>query len=496
MSDTTMGAVEARKLPLSSKLGFGVGQVAEGVKTTVFNTFVLFYYNQIIGVSATLTAVALGLAVFFDAVSDPVAGYLSDRTRSRWGRRHPWIVASALPFGLSLALLFNPPAGMSDYFYFGWLVAASIAVRMFLTLYHVPHLALGAEMAQDYVDRTRVFGYGTMFGVMGGWGFWFFAMSVFFATPEDGSHGMYQAQQYLPFSMAAGFVVVVTIALCAIFTWKEIPHLHAAASETKVSIRNFFAQMVSIFRNRSYVRIIVGLILLTTVVAIEAVFNAFMGVHFWELPTEDLRWLALAVLCGLPLAFVLAPILTRLIDKRMTLIASAAAAIINGNLFICLRLFTDILPANGDPIIFWCVMSTGFVGGMTGPIVLIMINSMFADIADEQELITGERQEGIIFSARSFSLKATAAIGGVFGGIALDLIAFPRQAPPGTVDSEVIFNLGLVAGPVTSAFTFSGLLLFLGYQLNQSRVSAIKAELEGRHARANDATQPTALGTG
>ena len=63
-----------RKLPMSSKLGWGGGQVAEGVKTTVFNTFVLFYYNQIIGVSATLTALALGLAVFFDAVSDPVAG--------------------------------------------------------------------------------------------------------------------------------------------------------------------------------------------------------------------------------------------------------------------------------------------------------------------------------------------------------------------------------------------------------------------------------------
>jgi len=478
MSDATMSGAGERRLPLSSKLGFGVGQVAEGVKTTVFNTFVLFYYNQIIGVSATLTALALGLAVFFDAVSDPVAGYLSDRTRGRWGRRHPWIVASALPFGLSLALLFNPPDGMGDYFYFGWLLAASILTRLFLTLYHVPHLALGAEMAQEYVDRTRVFGYSTMFGVIGGWGFWFFSMSVFFATPEDGSHGMYQAHQYQPFSLAAGLVVVATIGLCALFTWKEIPYLHAAASDTKGSIGNFFQQMVSVFRNSSYVRIIVGLILLTTVVAIEAVFNAFMGVHFWGLATEDLRWLALAVLLGLPLAFVLAPILTRLIDKRMTLIASAAGAIINGNLFVCLRLFTDVLPANGDPIIFWCVMSMGFVGGMTGPIVLIMINSMFADIADEQELITGERQEGIIFSARAFALKATAALGGVFGGIALDLIAFPRKAPPGTVDADVIFNLGLVAGPLTSIFTFSGLLLFLGYRLNQSRVLEIKAELE------------------
>ncbi|MDH3644180.1 MAG: MFS transporter [Gammaproteobacteria bacterium] len=473
-----------RNLPLSSKLGFGVGQMAEGVKTTVFNTFVLFYYNQIVGVSATLTALALGLAVFFDAVSDPVAGYLSDRTRTRWGRRHPWILAAALPFGLSLAFLFNPPAGMGDYFYFAWLLAASVAVRLFLTLYHVPHLALGAEMAHDYVDRTRVFGYSTVFGVIGGYGFWFFAMTVFFATPEDGSHGMYQAEQYLPFSLAAGAVVVSTILLCAGFTWKEIPHLHEPQGQAAGSISNFSKQMMSVFRNASYVRIIIGLILLTTVVAIEAVFNAFMGVHFWELPTEDLRWLAIAVFLGLPFAFVLAPVLTRAIDKRMTLISCAAVLIINGNFFVCLRLFTDVLPANGDPLIFWCVMSIGFVGGVTGPIVLIMINSMFADIADEQELITGERQEGIIYSARSFALKATAAIGGIFGGMALDLIAFPRQAPPGTVEPDVIFNLGLVAGPLTSVFTFFGLLLFLGYRLDQRRVSQIKVELEERRAAA------------
>lgn len=486
-NDATSSSPRVRKLPLSSKLGFGVGQMAEGVKTTVFNTFVLFYYNQIIGISATLTALALGFAVFFDALSDPVAGYLSDRTRSRWGRRHPWIVASALPFGLSLALLFNPPDGMGDYFYFTWLLAASIAVRLFLTLYHVPHLALGAEMAHDYVDRTRVFGYGTVFSYIGGFGFWFFSMSFFFATPEDGSHGMYQADQYSPFSLAAAFVVVLTILICARLTWKEIPYLYAADSDSAGSIGDFFVQMISVIRNQSYIRLIIGLIFLTMVVAIEAVFNAFMGVHFWELATEDLRWLAVAVLLGLPFAFVLAPILTRLIDKRMTLIACAAVAILNGNVFICLRLFTDVLPANGDPLIFWCVMSTGFVGGVTAPIVFIMINSMFADIADEQELITGDRQEGIIYSARSFALKATGALGGVFGGIALDLIAFPRRALPGTVDSEVIFNLGLVAGPLTSFFTFFGLLLFLGYRLNQTRILAIKAELAERHAQASSA---------
>jgi Na+/melibiose symporter-like transporter len=484
-----------RKLPVSSKLSFGVGQVAEGIKTTVFNTFVLFYYNQIIGVSATLTALALGLAVMFDAISDPVAGYLSDRTHSRWGRRHPWIIAAAIPFGMSLAMLFNPPDAMGDWFYFGWLLVASITVRLFLTLYHVPHLALGAEMAHDYLDRTRVFSYSTLLGAIGGWGYWFFAMSFFFATPEDGSHGMYQPDKYFSFSVTAGVLATAAILLCAWGTWKEIPHLHSLSSHKKSTVKNFAQQMMSVFRNHSYLRIMAGLILGTLVVSIEGVFTAFMGVHFWELPTEDLRWLALSVALGLPLSFVLAPALTRWIDKRWTLIFCCAVAIINGNFFVCLRLFTDILPANGDPIIFWCVMSMGFFGGVFAPVIGITINSMFADIADEQELIMGDRQEGIIFSARAFALKATGALGGIFGGIALDLIQFPRKALPGTVDSDVIFNLGLIAGPVTSVFTFCGLLLYLGYQLDQRKVQAINIALQEKRALVESGKDSQALPT-
>lgn len=468
---------------MSSKLAFGTGQVAEGIKTTVFNTFALFYYNQIIGISATLTALALGIAVFVDAITDPAAGYLSDRTRSRWGRRHPWMLSSALPMGICLFVLFNPPAEMSDTFYFIWLVISAVLLRLCLTLYYIPHQALGAEMAHDYIDRSRVFSYSTMFGWVGAWGYWFFAMSFFFTTADDGTHGMYRADQYSGFSLLASVLAVSAIFICCIGTWKEIPHLREITSDAKTSLQNFGSQLWSVLTNPSYLRIIIGLTLGTMVVAIEAVFNAYMGIHFWGLATEELRWLALAVALGLPVAFIGTPILTRLIDKKMTLVSMAVLLIIGGNLFIVLRLL-DLLPANGHPFIIWCVLIPGFLAGVAGPIILITINSMFADIADEQELKTRERQEGIIYSARAFVLKATSALGGVFGGIGIDLISFPEKAEPGTVDPDVIFNLGLIAGPVTSIFTFASLVLYIGYKLDYGRVMEIQAELEVRREQA------------
>ena len=121
-NSSTTAAASHRLLPFSSKVGFGVGQLAEGITLSVFNTFVLFYFNQILGVSGTLTGIALGIALFFDAVTDPLAGSISDRLQTRWGRRHPLMAGAAIPMGLSIVALFNPPAGMSEYFYFVWLV--------------------------------------------------------------------------------------------------------------------------------------------------------------------------------------------------------------------------------------------------------------------------------------------------------------------------------------------------------------------------------------
>ena len=110
-----------RVLPLSSKLGFGVGQLAEGITLGAFSTFLLFYFNQILQVSGTLTGIALGIALFCDAITDPIAGSISDRLETRWGRRHPMMMGAALPLGISIIALFNQQACRRCSISAGWL---------------------------------------------------------------------------------------------------------------------------------------------------------------------------------------------------------------------------------------------------------------------------------------------------------------------------------------------------------------------------------------
>jgi Na+/melibiose symporter-like transporter len=471
-----------RVLPFSSKLGFGVGQAAEGITLAVFGTFTLFYFNQILEISAALTGLALGIALLFDAVTDPLAGSISDRLKTRWGRRHPMIALSAIPLALSVIALFNPPDDMSDLFYFGWLVVFAVLSRLFLTLYHIPHMALGAEMAQDYVDRTRVYAYSQLFGTLGAAGFGFLMLTFFFASTPDAPHGMLNRAGYSPFALSAAFGIVVSIGLFLVGTYKEIPYLPKVKFkvEERLTPRRLYGEIRTAFRNHSYLMLFGGLLFAVILLGIEGVFMIYMYVHFWGLETESMRWLGPTAIAALPLSIALAPWLTRKVDKRRILIGLSTIIIVNTNIPICLRLFTDVMPANGSPELLALLLMFVFIGGLCGPAVIVTLNSMFADIADEQELVTGERQEGIIFSARSFAFKAAGALASVLGGIALDLIAFPRGAAPGEVATDTLFQLGLVAGPLTSVFGLINLSFYLGYRLNRKRIVEIQAELAVR----------------
>ena len=119
------------------KLGYGVGQTSSGVKNAAFAIFLFFYFNQVLGLSGSLAGMASLLALIVDAITDPMVGQLSDRYKSRWGRRHPFMLIGALPFGFAFYLLFAPPAGLTDTGLFTWMLGFAITVRIFLTFFFV-----------------------------------------------------------------------------------------------------------------------------------------------------------------------------------------------------------------------------------------------------------------------------------------------------------------------------------------------------------------------
>jgi len=472
-----------RKLSLPTMFAYGVGQTVDGVKNQAFNVFLLFYYQQVIGISGTLAGLALGISLIFDAVTDPVAGIVSDRMRTRWGRRHPFMFISAFPLVVCFICLFSPPENLGEAGSFVWLTTFAILVRGSLTLFYVPHLALGAEIAQDYHQRSTLFALSSVFAITAMAAVSFVGYRYFFPTTEMYVPGTLNPDSYTPFAEFFAGIMFVAIMICCFGTRKEIQHLHLERASTKLTLANSLQDFKAVFANRSYRLIFVGMLLTIFAVAVEAVMSPFMGIHFWGLTTESLGLIAIATLIGLWIGLPLSTWITKRLDKRLALVIPALFVIFNANAALGLRLLdVSWFPDNDSPWIFWIYFMRYLLQGICLPAILASFNSMFADISDEVELETGIRREGAIYASRSFANKATSAFGAILGGVVLDIIAFPRGAIAGSISPDTIWWLGFMEGPATSLLSLAGILFYLRYKIDRKRHAEIRTAIADRNS--------------
>ena len=477
-----------RLVPFSSKLAFGVGQFAEGLKNTGFGFFILFYYNQVLELPGTLAGLALFIALMFDAVTDPLAGSLSDNTKSRLGRRHPFMYASALPLALAFIGLFSPPAGLGEWGLFAWLTVFAILTRGAMTLYHVPHLALGAELTEHFDERTRIVAYRQFFGTLGSAGVYAIGLGYFFADERGGRLAI---DNYTPFALTMGVLMLVTIWYSAFGTQKEVPYLSEPPQRAK---RNPIVQMVldlrEGFTNRSFRWLFSGVLIVFIMAGVNGALDLYMFQYFWELTSEEMFALLMASIGGLILGvFITTPLLRRT-SKIFGVILGTAAWAVCQVIPVVLRL-NETFPENGTDALFYTLLGFRFFQGLILQQAFIAFGSMMADIADEHEFQSGARQEGIFFGAIAFSSKATAGFGNFIGGIGLDIISWPRGTDIQTaadVPPETLFNLGLLYGPIVAGFSVIALWCYTRYDLTKERHAEVLEKLYARRRAADGAS--------
>ena len=472
-----------RLVPFSSKLAFGVGQFAEGLKNTAFGLFVLFYYNQVLELPGTLAGLALAIALLFDAVTDPLAGSLSDNWKSRLGRRHPFMYLSALPLALAFTGLLWPPGNaetLGDWGLFGWLTLFAILTRGSMTLYHVPHLALGAEMTENFNERNRIVAYRQFFSALG-----VAAVSIigfgFFFTEARG--GRTEIANYPIFAITLAVLMVATIWYSAFGTQKEVKHLSEPAPGPKRGIVAQLAEdLTAGFSSRSFVWLFMGVLVVFVMAGVNSALDLYMFQYFWELASAQMLWLNMGSVVGLLLGVFAAVPMLRYTGKRAGLLLGTAVWAICQVAPVLLRLL-DWLPGNGAPELFGVLLAFKFVQGVILQLAFVAFGSMMADVADEHEYVTRVRREGIFFGAVAFSAKATSGFGTFIGGVGLDVISWPRGAHIQTaadVPAETLVHLGLFYGPVVAGFSIVSLWCYTHYNLTRQRHAQIVQELQAR----------------
>lgn len=469
-----------RLVPFSSKFAFGVGQFAEGLKNFGFGFFLLFYYNQVLGLSGTLAGAALFIALLFDAVTDPLAGSLSDNLKSRFGRRHPFMYASAIPLALAFLGLFSPPEGMSEFMLFVWLTVFAVLTRGAMTLYHVPHLALGAEMTENFQERTTIVAFRQFFGTFGGLAAVVLGTSVFF---RDAVGGRLAPENYTPYALTLGIMMVLTIWYSAWGTQKEIPHLLKPTPKPPSGfIMRLLSEFKEAFQNASFRWLFFGVLIVFIMAGVNGALDLYMLQYFWELTGQQMSILQAAFFIGLMLGTFCTPLLHRFTSKRFGVVLGTAAWAVFQLLPVVLRLL-EWFPANTTLELVVTLTAMKFLQGVLLQQAYISFGSMMADVADEHELNFGSRQEGIFFGAISFSGKATSGIGNFIGGIGLDVINWPTGTDiesAADIPAETLVNLGLLYGPIVAAFAVVSVWCYSNYHLTRERHSEILEELRRR----------------
>lgn len=472
----TGGIQRAHRVPRAIRLAYGSGSIAEGTTQAAFNTFLLFYYNQVLGLPGSLAGAAILLALCCDAITDPLVGFLSDRHQSRLGRRHPFLYASGLPLALCLAALFRPPDGLGQLGLFAWLAVFSVGVRSALTLYQIPSNAMVPELTSDYDERTTLVTYRYMFGWIGGIGVSQLGYLYFFAPSERWADGRFDAAAYGAFGGVCALLAGGAVLACAVGTHRLIPRLRVPPEAVPT---RFPTELREVLGNRSYRMLLAAALLVSVATGFSEVTNLYVNTYFWELSTRQISWLVYGLLISLALAAALARPLTARFDKRSVALALACGAVFLAPLPVVLRLL-DGMPGNGSPLLLPILFVHHVLLVAAAVTIGIVTGSMLADLVDENDLVTGRRQEGMFASAISFTAKATSGLGGFLAGVALDLIAFPRGDLPGTVPEAQVFRLGLVVGPGLFTLYLATLFFLSRYELTRQRYAEILTALAAR----------------
>lgn len=462
-----MSAADRPPLGFAIKVNYGLGSVAQATAGVALVGGIIGYYlNQVLGISPLLASELVLISLVVDAIADPLIGRWSDSFRSRWGRRHPFMYASAIPIGLALYFFWNPPHGLPLPQLVAFVLGALILLRVCVSLYQIPSDSLSPELAPDYNERTGLLSFRWFFAVVAG--VVMIALLTIVFVPQDAKHplGMLNREGYGHFGVVAAIVTAIAVLASSLATHRYIPYLQPAPKR-HIPLSQALKEVSAVLTNRSFVVLMISGLFGWIGAGMNGYIGNYLNLHFWRL-TPQVVGVMLAALAPISVIGVfLAPVLARRIDKKRTMMAVFAVSILSGAIPIILRL-VGLMPPNGSiwvPIILEIDLAIAATLALIG---FIIMSSMVADVVEDVAVKTGVRSEGLLFAVNGIIPKVTAGIGGVIGGLILTVVHFPMAAMPGTVDPELLRRLALISMPtgVVLGLIATGVLIF--YNIDQA----------------------------
>ncbi|HEY2048079.1 MAG TPA: MFS transporter [Caulobacteraceae bacterium] len=434
----------ARPLTSGIRIAYGSGSLAHGLAYSGLAGGVLpIFFNQVLGIPPLLVGTVIMISLIADGIADPLIGRFSDRLQTRFGRRHPFMYAAALPAGLLFALLWNPPAGLSAPALMGLSLVVLAAVRIAVSMYEIPSNALTAELTPNYDQRTLLQAHRWFFQVIG--------LALGSLTLQEvfiGSHGVLYRAGYARWGLAAAVGVVAFITVSALGTQARVRDLPPRPTTPRQTLGQAAREIRSTLANRSLLALMLSGLLSGVAQGVIIGLSIYIYNHFWNLSPRQYGILIPLHSVGSIAAVFLAPRLASRFGKKPTMISLfiGAVAMQAGPLF--LRLI-GVMPPNGSPWIMPILAVDGVLTSALGIMGYIIAGSMVADIVEDAAVKSGTRSEGLLYAAYGLLPKFTGGLGAFLTGVLLQIVHFPAHAARGTVDPHIMRHLVMIFLPGT-----------------------------------------------
>jgi GPH family glycoside/pentoside/hexuronide:cation symporter len=468
-----VAAGQVLKPSIPVKIAYSLGQAANTGGFDAAVGFIFFYYSAVLGLSGSLVGMALAIGLAFDAGVDPFIGSWSDNIKSKLGRRLPLMMLAIPFFCVSIGMLFSPPPGLDQTSLFIWLTVFSVAVRSFVSLFSVPYVALGAELANDYAGRTSVVVYRAFAGICSGVAVTAIGYSIFFANGE-----LQRPAGYPGFGWSVAALLLVCLTICCLGVWRYAAGLPQPDQAPGSMLRRLPGEVKEIFRNRSFRLLFLSAVVIYVAIGANASLNSHSFVFVWQIPSQNIQFIGYGYLAGMMIGVLTAPIIQKVLEKKNVVIIGFLLLI--GNWLVLQgAMLAGLYHPLGDAALAPMAFNS-FVAGIGTGFVLVAYPSMMADAADEHEQLFGRRREGLYFAGLGFAGKASAGLGVMVAGAALDLIRFPKSAagaPLEALPAEMQFRLVAIWGPVPAVIALVALLILASYGITRARHAEIAKAL-------------------
>lgn len=438
--------------PASEKLGnklkvlYGIADLGIQALTASIQFWMLFFFTDVAHIDPGLAGTALMVGkLTWDAINDPFFGYLSDKTRSRWGRRRPWLLFGAIPMGLATWLLFSIPEGLVGVRAFLAVLLSFLVFDTFHSMVSISYYAMTPELTLDYRERTSLTTVREVFTVLGyivGAG-----ITKMVADIYQSSFGITTQQSWSAVGATFGLVAIITVLTTAVsirerkrseFTPSKMPPLEMflITFKNKPFMQLMAAQLLSSF----------SFTLLTTLLSYYTIYQIKM---------ESQLTIIMLLLLGF-IGLFLFP--WRYISDKLNKGPSYALGLFIASLAVIATFF---FPNQPTPLIFVVVAISGI--GFSGQWVFPW--SMLPDVIEYDQVMTGERHEGVYYGMWSFLGKFTGALGIAASGWALKLFGYVANQPQQT--EQALLGIRLFFGPVPAVVLLISLPLLIWYPITR-----------------------------